>query len=105
MQRPVELAGDEGLDAALPDRQLLLPGDLVVVARAAVAEDAALAVERDVLGERDRLLEVQAGAVGPGRAGPPPGSGGLQRALPPPFAQGALPRVVCWPQRPRARAR
>src|SRR5260370_5916528 len=87
MQRLVELAGDEGLDAALPDRQLLLPGDLVVVARAAVAEDAALAVERDVLGEPARLLEVQAGGSCPARMGPPPGSQSPEPGRPPPFGR------------------
>src|SRR6202011_6022342 len=49
LQRPVKLARDVRLHAALAGGQLLLPGDLVVVARAAVAEDTALAVEGDVL--------------------------------------------------------
>src|SRR5207302_9644750 len=58
LQRLVELARDERLNAALVGRQLLLPGDLVVVPRAPVAEHAPLAVERDLVRGRDRLLEV-----------------------------------------------
>src|SRR5207247_6063403 len=65
LQGLVELAGDERLHAALVSRQLLLPRDLVVVARAPVAEHASLAIERNLVGERDRLLEVQARAVEP----------------------------------------
>src|SRR5204862_8297152 len=57
------LAGDVAVDATLVGGQLLLPGDLVVVARAAVAEHAALAVEGDLVGELDRLLEMQPGRV------------------------------------------
>src|SRR5260370_16131115 len=94
MQRLVELAGDGGLAAALPDRELLLPGDLVVVARAAIAEDAALAVERDVLGERNRLLEMQARAVDPARRIPVPEREVLKRALAALVADGAVQRVV-----------
>src|SRR5256885_8925669 len=77
----VELAGDEGLHAALVGRQLLLPRDLVVVPRAAVAQHAALAVERNLVRERDRLLEMQARAVGPGCRAAVPGREVLQRAL------------------------
>src|SRR4029077_11566296 len=63
LQRLVELARDERLHAALVGRQLLLPRDLVVVARAAIAEDAALAVERDLVRKGDLLLEVKSRAV------------------------------------------
>ncbi len=49
LQRLVELACDVRVHSALADGQLLLPRDLVVVARAAIAEHAALTIERDVL--------------------------------------------------------
>ena len=58
LQLLVVEGGDERVDAALLEHDLLLAGDLVVVANAAPAEDAALLVELDVLRERDRLLEV-----------------------------------------------
>src|ERR1700694_3483180 len=45
LERLVELAGDVRVNAALVGGQLLRPGDLVVVARAAIAEDAALPVQ------------------------------------------------------------
>src|SRR5207247_11265427 len=63
LQRLVELARDERLHAALVGGELLLPRDLVVVARAPVAEHASLPVEGDLVGERDRLLGVPAGMV------------------------------------------
>ena len=49
---------DEGAVAALQQLQLLVLGDLLAEAHAAVAEDAALAVDRDQRRELDRLLEV-----------------------------------------------
>src|ERR1700716_3298582 len=81
LQGLVELARDVGLHAALADRQLLLPGDLVVVAGAAVAQHAALAVQRDVLRQRDRLAEMEARAVDPARRVPVAESEVLQRTL------------------------
>ena len=47
---------DEGAVAALEQLQLLVLGDLLAEAHAAVAEDAALAVDRDQRRELDRLL-------------------------------------------------
>ena len=52
---------DERVRAALEQDQLLVLGDLLVEAHAAVAEDAALAVERDQRRERERLAEVALG--------------------------------------------
>ena len=48
---------DLGARAAVPRDQLAVLGDLLREARAAVAEDAALAVERDQRRDRDRLVE------------------------------------------------
>src|SRR2546426_2964073 len=50
---------DDGVDTALDQRQLSLPRDLLAEARAAPAEDAALAVEDDLVGERHALVEVR----------------------------------------------
>src|SRR5205085_9756042 len=57
---PVERA-DERRRAALVQDQLVVLGDLLRVAHAAVAEDAALAVDRDQRRELQRLLEVALG--------------------------------------------
>ena len=64
---------DEGVRAALEQDQLVVLGDLLGEAHAAVAEDAALAVDRDQRRELQRLLEVALGldeardAAGPSR--------------------------------------
>ena len=63
LQGLIELARDEGLHPALIGGQLLLPGDLVVVAGAAIAEHTPLAVESDLVRHRDGLLEMKALAV------------------------------------------
>src|SRR5439155_9297456 len=63
LQGLVELARDVRLHTAVVGGQLLLPCDLVVVARAPIAQHAALAVERDVRRKGNRLLEVEARAV------------------------------------------
>src|SRR5437879_6928082 len=63
LERLVELARDERLHASLSHRELLLPRHFVVVARTSIAEDAALAIQRDVFGQRYRLLEMQPRAV------------------------------------------
>src|SRR6266550_2448668 len=94
LQGLVELAGDERLHAALVSRQLLLPCDLVVVTRAPVAQHASLAVERDFVGERDRLLEVQARAVDPAGGVAMPEREVLQRAFAALVAYGAVERMV-----------
>ena len=65
LQRLVELRRDVGLNPSLVGGQLLLPGDFVVIARAAVAEHAALAVEGDPVTDRERLGKVQARLLDP----------------------------------------
>jgi len=52
---------DEGLVPAVEELELLVLGDLLAEANAAVAEDAALAVDRDQWGELEWLLEVALG--------------------------------------------
>ena len=52
---------DERVRAALEQDQLVVLGDLLRVAHAAVAEDAALAVDRDQRRELERLAEVALG--------------------------------------------
>ena len=94
LQRLVELAGDEGADAPLVDRQLLLPGDLVVVAGAPVAEHAALPVEGDPLRERDRLLEMESRRVDLAHRVRMPERVVLERALPALVAHRAVEGVV-----------
>src|SRR5207253_3587893 len=83
-RRPVGLVlegRDQRLRAAVARDQLAVLGDRLREARAAVAEDAALAVEGDRRRDRDRLLE---GALGEGHArvaGPVAEGQVLQRAL------------------------
>ncbi len=62
---------DEGAVAALEQLQLGVLGDLLAEADAAVAEDAALAVDRDQRREFDRLLEVALFVDHPGIARAP----------------------------------
>ena len=69
-------------------------GDALGEARAAVAEDAALAVERDRRRDRDRLVERPLGEVHPRRAGPEAEGQVLERALAALVAVGAVERVV-----------
>ena len=94
LQGLVELARDVRLHTAVVGGQLLLPRDLVVVARAPVAQHAALAVERDVRRQRDRLLEVEARAVDAADRVPVAEREVLQRALAALVADGAVQRVV-----------
>ena len=85
---------DHGGRAALARDQLLVLRDVLREAGAAVAEDAALAVERDQRRDRERLLvralvEVEARVAGPVAVGQV-----LQRALAALVADGAVERVV-----------
>ncbi len=85
---------DDRARAALARDQLLVLGDVLREAGAAVAEDAALAVERDQRRDRERLLvgalvEVEARVAGPVAVGQV-----LQRALAALVADGAVERVV-----------
>ena len=66
LQLPVIERRHQRVHAALLENDLLLTGDLVVVANAAPAEDASFLVELDVLRERNRLLEVD--LLGDGKA-------------------------------------
>src|SRR5207248_2682440 len=50
---------DDRVDAALDEGQLALPGDLLAEAGAPPAEDAALAVEDDLVGQWHRLVEMR----------------------------------------------
>ena len=101
------------LRAALARDQLLVLGDVGREARAAVAEDAALAVERDQRRDRHRLL-VRALRQAEARvAGPVAERQVLQRALAALVADRAVERVVdqqelehrLLARRPRARSR
>src|SRR5439155_22987245 len=85
---------DDGLDAALDERQLAFPRDLLAEPRAAPAEDAALAVEDDLVGERHpfvemRLLKLEAAGARTVLKGLV-----LQRALAALVADGAVEGVV-----------
>ena len=85
---------DEGVRAALLEDQLVVLGDLLAEAHAAVAEDAALAVDGDQGAERERLLEVALG-LDEARAPAAPAEGDvLQRALAALVAHRAVERVV-----------
>ena len=88
----------EGADvaavAALQQLQLRVLGDLLAEAHAAVAEDAALAVDRDQRRERQRLLEVALGVGEAAVPGSPAHRDVLQRALAALVADRAVERVV-----------
>ena len=90
---PVEGA-DERVRAALEQDQLVVLGDLLREAHAAVAEDAALAVDRDQRRELERLLEVALGLDEARGAGAPAVGDVLQRALAALVADRAVERVV-----------
>src|SRR6185312_15316639 len=85
---------DEGAVAALEQLQLGVFGDLLAEAHAAVAEDAALAVDRDQRREFDRLLEVALFIDHAAFARAPALRDVLQRALAALVADGAIERVV-----------
>ena len=80
--------------AAVGGDELAVLGDALAEARAAVAEDAALAVERDRGRDRDRLLEGELLEAHPRVAGPVAEGEVLQRALAALVADGAVERVV-----------
>ena len=84
----------EGRCAALQELKLLVLGDLLAEAHAAVAEDAALAVDLDQRRERDRLLEVALGVDDAASAGAPAHRDVLKRALAALVAHRAVERVV-----------
>ena len=85
---------DVGVRAALEQDQLVVLGDLLREAHAAVAEDAALAVDRDQRRQLERLLEVALGLeVARGARAPAVGDV-LQRALAALVAHRAVERVV-----------
>ena len=85
---------DVGVRAALLQDQLVVLADLLAEAHAAVAEDAALAVDRDQRAQRQRLLEVALG-LDVARAPTAPAEGDvLQRALAALVADRAVQRVV-----------
>ena len=85
---------DEGAVAALEQLQLLVLGDLLAEADAAVAEDAALAVDRDQRRELDRLLEVALVVDEAALARAPAHRDVLQRAFAAFVADRAVERVV-----------
>src|SRR5204862_6370686 len=92
VRMPVEGA-DERVRAALEQDQLVVLGDLLREAHAAVAEDAALTVDRDQRRELERLLEVALGLDEARRAWAPAVRDVLQRALTALVADGAVERV------------
>src|SRR2546430_5704394 len=85
---------DVGLGAALLQDELVVLGDLLAEAHAAVAEDAALAVDRDRRRELERLDEVALGLDEARAAAAPAEADVLQRALAALVADGAVERVV-----------
>ena len=85
---------DERVRAALEQDQLVVLGDLLREAHAAVAEDAALAVDRHQRRELERLLEVALGLDEARGAGAPAVGDVLQRALAALVADRAVERVV-----------
>src|SRR5215207_8754440 len=90
---PVE-GGHIRVRAALGQDQLVVLGDLLREAHAAVAEDAALAVDRDQRRELERLAEVALGFDEARRARAPSVGDVLQRALAALVADRAVERVV-----------
>ncbi len=88
------VGGDERVGAALGEHELVVLGDLLREAHAAVAEDAALAVDRDHRRELERLDEVALGLDETGAPEPPAEGDVLQRALAALVAHGAIERMV-----------
>ena len=86
--------GDQRLGAAVARHELAVLGDVGGEARAAVAEDAALAVERDRRRDRDRLVERPLREAHPRRAGAVLEGQVLERALAALVADRAVERVV-----------
>ena len=85
---------DERVRAALVQDELVVLADLLAEAHAAVAEDAALAVDRDQRAQRERLLEVALGLDEARDAAAPAERVVLQRALAALVADRAVERVV-----------
>ncbi len=95
--RPIGLVfegGDDGARAAVDRHELPVLGDGLGEAGAAVAEDAALAVERNQRRDRDRLVEGPLFEAHAGRARPPAEREVLERALAALVAVRAVERVV-----------
>jgi len=94
-QRPAVEGRHRGLHPALLEDDLLLAGDLVVVAHAAPAEDTALLVELDAVRQRHRLVEVHlVGDRHPRRLGTVADGEVLEVALAAAVADRAVERVV-----------
>src|SRR5579862_7949676 len=88
------VGGHERVGAALGEDQLVILGDLLREAHAAVAEDATLAVDGYQRAQRQRLLEVALG-LDEARASETPAEGDvLQRALTALVADRAVEWVV-----------
>ena len=85
---------DLGVRSAIPRDELAVLGDVLREPRAAVAEDAALAVERDERRDRDRLVDGELGERHARVAGPVAEREVLQRALAALVADRAVERVV-----------
>src|SRR3954454_12337473 len=85
---------DVGVRAALEQDQLVVLADLLRVAHAAVAEDAALAIDGDRRRQLERLDEVALGLDEARAAAAPAERDVLQRALAAPVAHRAVERVV-----------
>src|SRR5262249_15238267 len=85
---------DVAVGAALEQDQLVVLGDLLAEAHAAVAEDAALAVDRDQRRQRQRLDEVALWFDEARRPAAPAERDVLQRALAALVTYGAVERVV-----------
>src|SRR5689334_4004745 len=88
------VGADEGVVAALEEHQLVVLGDLLREAHAAVAEDAALAVDRHEWRDLEWLLEVALGLDHARPARAPAVRDVLQRALAALVAHRAVERVV-----------
>ena len=85
---------DDGARAAVQRHELAVLRHALREAGAAVAEDAALAIERDQRRDRDRLVEGALGEAHPRRAGAPAEGEVLQRALAALVAVGAVEWMV-----------
>src|SRR6185312_15066363 len=91
--RMAVVGADEGVVAALEEHQLVVLGDLLREAHAAVAEDAALAVDRHEWRDLQWLLEVALGLDHARPARAPAVRDVLQRALAALVAHGTIERV------------